>query len=187
MQYEEKFTAAHRMLHWFTALSMTVLFLTGLLRMYWMGKLAVADAIASQGIEVSKEQAKAVYKALREPMWEWHIIFAYVMIAVFVLRILYMLFNGSRFTNPFRSQRQLKIRLQAFAYVYFYAFVLISILTGICLKYNFFFLEWKGSIEAVHKWGVYLFPIFIVLHLIGIIIAESTDKKGVVSKMIGGD
>lgn len=186
MQYEEKFTAAHRVLHWFTALSMTILFLTGFLRMYWMGKLAVADAIASQGIEVSKEQAKAVYKALREPMWEWHIIFAYVMIAVFVLRILYMLFNGPRFASPFRSQRPLKIRLQAFTYVYFYAFILISILTGISLRYSLF-LEWKGSIEAVHKWGVYIFPIFITLHLMGIIIGESTDKKGVVSKMIGGD
>lgn len=186
MQYEEKFTAAHRVLHWFTALSMTILFLTGFLRMYWMGKLAVADAIASQGIEVSKDQAKAVYKALREPMWELHIIFAYAMMVVFVLRILYMLFNGSRFTNPFRSGQPLKMRLQAFTYVSFYAFILISILTGISLRYNLF-LEWKGSIEAVHKWGVYIFPIFIALHLMGIIIGESTDKKGVVSKMIGGD
>lgn len=85
-----------------------------------MGKQAVADAIASQGIEVTKEQSKAVYKVLREPMWEWHFIFAHVMIFAFLARIIYMLIKGIRFPNPFKNNQSLKTRLQGFTYVYFY-------------------------------------------------------------------
>lgn len=50
-----------------------------------------------------------------------------------------------------------------------------------------FFPDWKANIETVHKWGIYWFPIFILLHLTGIIIAELSTKKGITSKMIGGD
>ncbi|MFA5573939.1 MAG: cytochrome b/b6 domain-containing protein [Brumimicrobium sp.] len=41
--------------------------------------------------------------------------------------------------------------------------------------------------ETVHKWGIYWFPIFIVLHLLGALLAEFSTKKGITSKMIGGD
>lgn len=186
MNPHKKFTIVHRLLHWTMALAMPVLFITGFLRMYWMGKGAVAEAIASQDIEVTKEQSKAVYKALREPMWQWHELFAKVMIIAFLVRIIYMIAKGIRFPNPFKSNQSLKMRLQGFTYVYFYAFVAISAFTGICLEYAFL-PQWKQSIEAVHKWGVYWFPIFILLHLAGIVLAEFSNNKGITSKMIGGD
>ena len=57
MKINQKYTGFHRLLHWLMAIAMPILFLTGFLRMYWMGKQAVADAIASQGVEVTTEQA----------------------------------------------------------------------------------------------------------------------------------
>ncbi|MCO5235487.1 MAG: cytochrome b/b6 domain-containing protein [Chitinophagaceae bacterium] len=186
MKTNRKFTALHRVLHWIMAIAMPILFITGFLRMYWMGKQAVADAIASQGIEVTKEQAKAVYKVLREPMWEWHFIFAHVMIFAFLARIIYMLIKGIRFPNPFKNNQSLKTRLQGFTYVYFYFFVFVSAITGIFLEKGFF-PDWKGNIETVHKLGVYWFPIFILLHFAGIVLAEFSSKKGITSKMISGD
>ncbi|HZW78586.1 MAG TPA: cytochrome b/b6 domain-containing protein [Flavobacteriaceae bacterium] len=186
MTIKQKFTALHRVLHWIMAITMPILFITGFLRMYWMGKQAVADAIASQGIEVTKEQAKAVYKVLREPMWEWHFIFAHVMIFAFLARIIYMLVKGIRFPNPFKNNQSLKTRLQGFTYFYFYFFVFISAITGIFLEKGFF-PDWKENIETVHKLGVYWFPIFILLHFSGILIAELSNNKGITSKMISGD
>lgn len=186
MGISKKFTALHRLLHWIMAIAMTVLLITGFLRMYWMGKNAVADAIASQNIEVTKEQAKAVYKVLREPMWEWHEFFAHVMIFTFLARIIYMLVKGIRFPNPFKSNQPFKVRLQGITYIYFYVFVFISVVTGICIEKGFF-PEWKANIETVHKWGIYWFPIFVLLHFTGIKIAELSTKKGITSKMIGGD
>ena len=80
----------------------------------------------------------------------------------------------------------MKERLQGFTYVYFYVFVLISAVTGVCIQYKIF-PDWKEGIESVHKWGIYWFPIFILLHLGGVFLVEISDKKGITSKMIGGD
>ena len=90
-----------------------------------------------------------------------------------------------RFPNPFSKNLVLKERLQGLTYIYFYVFVLISSITGVFIQNNLF-STYKNQIEMVHKWGIYWFPIFILLHLVGIVIAESSNKKGITSKMIGG-
>ncbi len=187
MEQQNKFTFFHRLLHWLMALAMPILFITGFLRMYWMNKHQIVSVIESKvGTAIPKEQMTDIAKTIREPMWQWHEIFAHVMIFSFLARIIYMLVKGIRFPNPFKSGIPLKERFQGFTYVYFYVFVFISASTGICLEKGFF-TEWKDGIETIHKWGIYWFPIFIVLHLVGILIAEHTTKKGIVSKMIGGE
>lgn len=185
MKIQGRFPATHRLLHWIMALAMTILFITGFLRMYWMGKEAVAKALTSQGIEVSKDTAKAVYKVLREPMWDWHVIFAHVMIFAFIARIIYMLMKGIRFPNPLKRSQAFKERLQGLTYVYFYFFVFVQAVTGISIRQGFF-PAWKEGIEAIHKLGVYWFPIFILLHIAGVVLAENSNQKGITSKMIGG-
>ena len=188
METRSKFTILHRILHWVMAFTMPILFITGFLRMYWMNKNNIVAVIESKtaASPLSKEQMTDIAKTIREPMWAWHEIFAYVMIAAFVARILYMLIKGIRFPNPFKSNKPIGERFQGFTYLYFYVFVFISAFTGICIHQGFF-TSWKENIETIHKWGVYWFPIFIVLHLSGIVIAELTNKKGIASKMIGGD
>lgn len=186
MKPQQKFTALHRLLHWIMALAMPVLFITGFLRMYWMNKNTIVAVIESKTSAISKEQMTDIAKTIREPMWQWHEVFAHVMIFAFIARIIYMLAKGIRFPNPFKSSYPLKERLQGFTYVYFYFFVFISAFTGICIEKGFF-TEWKENIETVHKWGIYWFPVFILLHLAGIAIAEFSNKKGITSKMIGGD
>lgn len=181
-----KFTVLHRMLHWLMALAMSVLFITGFLRMYWMNKNHVIGIIESKTSAIPEAQLIDIAKSIREPMWQYHEIFAHVMIFSFLARIIYMLVKGIRFPNPFKGNQPLKERLQGFTYVYFYLFVAISAVTGKCIEEGFF-PQWKESIETVHKWGIYWFPIFILLHLVGILIAELSNKKGITSKMIGGD
>lgn len=186
MKSPQKFTIFHRILHWLMAFAMPVLFITGFLRMYWMNKNEITGIIASKTSAIPKELMTDIAKTIREPMWQWHEIFANVMIVAFLARILYMLTKGIRFPNPFKSNQPFKERLQGFTYVYFYLFVFIAAITGICIEKEFF-TQWKDGIETVHKWGVYAFPIFIVFHLGGIAIAEFSSKKGIASKMIGGD
>lgn len=156
--------------------------------MYWMNKKHLVGIIESktQGVQLTKEQMESVATTIREPMWQWHEIFAHVMVFALIARIIYMLAKGIRFSNPFKGNLNLKDRLQGLTYVYFYAFVFISAFTGIIIEKGFF-PEWKESVETIHKLGLYWFPIFILLHLGGIILTEMTNKKGIVSKMIGGD
>lgn len=187
MKTTQKFTAFHRILHWTIALAMPIMFITGFLRMFWMNKKSMVSVIESKttSTPLSKETMSDIASSIREPMWEWHEIFANVMIVALIARVGYMLLKGIRFPNPF-GKITLKERLQGFVYLYFYMFVFISAVTGVCIEKGFFD-SYHETIEMVHKWGLYWFPIFIVLHLLGIVVAENSEKKGITSKMIGGD
>lgn len=186
MQNSAKYTALHRILHWFMALALPILYITGFLRLHWMNKQHIVSVIEGVTNTLSQEQMTEIAKTIRAPMWEWHEIFAKVMILAFIARIIYMLVKGIRFPNPFKSNITLKERLQGLTYVYFYIIVFISAFTGICIEKDFL-SAYMDNIEAIHKLGIYWFPVFIVLHLVGIAIAEMSDKKGIASKMIGGD
>ncbi|HRP01384.1 MAG TPA: cytochrome b/b6 domain-containing protein [Candidatus Kapabacteria bacterium] len=188
MKANKKFTLLHRILHWTMFIAMPILFITGFLRMYWMNKKHIVSIISENTSPelLTKEQMSTIATSIREPMWQWHELFAHIMIITFVIRIIYMLTKGIRFPNPFKSNTKLKEKLQGFTYIYFYLFVFISAVTGICIEKGFFESSME-IIETVHKLGIYWFPIFIILHIAGILIAELTDKKGIVSNMIGGD
>lgn len=189
MQTENKnqFTAIHRMLHWLVAILMSALFITGFLRMYWMSKTHIISIIQSetQNIVLSKEQMVGIAKAIREPMWQWHEYAAYIVFFLFLVRMIYMVVKGIKFPNPFVKNQSAKERSQGFMYLLFYLFIGISIITGFYLKW----IDgiWKEQMETIHKWAIYWFPIFIVFHFIGILLAELTNKKGIVSRIIGGD
>ncbi|PWH85741.1 cytochrome b/b6 domain-containing protein [Brumimicrobium oceani] len=180
-----KFTPLHRFLHWTIAVAMTVLYGTGFLRMYWLNKHKMVDIIASKTQALPKEEMTEIAKAIRAPMWEWHVSFAYVMVFAFLVRIIYMIAKGIKFPSLFNSKLPMKERLQGSIYLFFYVFVFVSMFTGVSLKQGFF-PEMKDSIETVHKLGIYWFPIFILLHIAGILIAEYTNKKGISSEMISG-
>ena len=188
MQSQLKFTKFHRFLHWIMALAMSILFITGFLRMNWMNKHQIISVIEqnTQINPIEKEQSSKIAKEIREPMWKWHKLFAHIMIFSFIARILYMLKKGIKFPNPFKKLITLKERMQGLTYIYFYVFVAISAFTGVCLEKHFFD-SYHEFIESVHKLGLFWFPLFILLHITGIFIAEITNQKGISSKMIGGD
>lgn len=188
MEGYKKFTLTHRALHWIMALAMPILFITGFLRMFWMNKNGMIEVIESKTTvtPLPKDVMTDIASTIRHPMWEWHEIFANVMIVAFLARVIYMIVKGIRFPNPFNRTLVLKERLQGFTYIYFYLFVFVSAFTGVCIQYHILD-AYHEEVEMIHKWGLYWFPIFIVLHLVGIIIVEYSMKKGITSKMIGGD
>lgn len=186
MKTKNKFTALHRLIHWVMALAMFVLLITGFLRMNWMDKRKIAEIIGSKTDALTKDEMFSIAKAIREPMWDWHVIFAFVMIAAILIRFIYILKGGIRFPNPFNSKNSLKDRIHGFSYIYFYLIVAVAGFTGICLKYELFG-DFHERIEETHKLGLYLFPVFILIHIAGVVIEEHTKKSAVVSKMIGGE
>lgn len=187
MRGQNKYTGLHRILHWIMAFAMPVLFITGFLRLHWMNKNNIVSVIESKTAgALSTEQMLSIAKSIREPMWQWHVIFAKIMIFAFIARIIYMLVKGIRFPNPFKSSIPFKERMQGLIYIYFYVFVFISAFTGICIEKGFL-NQWEDSLETIHKLGIYWFPIFIFLHFAGILISENSNRKGLSSKMIGGD
>lgn len=180
------FSRWHRILHWATFFALSVLFLTGFLRMTWMDKRRMGGVI-NQSTEnlVSLEDALNVAKAIRASMWEWHLRFAFIMVVVFIARLIYMAMHGTKFPGPFKAGLSVKRRIESMTYVLFYFFLGIQIFTG-------FFHLWAEStplrhqLTVIHKWALYWFPIFILIHFLGFILSEICGEKGIVSKMIGG-
>lgn len=184
---KNRFTVIHRVLHWSIAILMFVLFITGFLRMYWMNKNHIVSIIENktQNTLLSEEQMASIATSIREPMWQWHEYAAYIMFFVFSARVAYMFIKRIESPDPFVKNRSIKERAQKAIYLMLYFLIAVSIITGFYLKWVDG--DWKEPMETVHKWAIYWFPIYILLHFAGILIGELTDKKGITSKMIGGD
>ncbi|MBW8360897.1 MAG: cytochrome b/b6 domain-containing protein [Kaistella sp.] len=186
-----KFTQLHRILHWIIAAAMFVLFMTGFLRMFWMSKKTISTAVNSelnaQQLQLPQESVLMIAKNIINPMFEWHINFAYVLVGAYVLRLLYMFWKGIRFPNPFSPNTDFKDKLQGMIYLLFYIFLAIQVLTGMSLQYELANEETLETAEKIHKFAVYWLPVFVMLHFSGIVYGELSNKKGIVSGMIGGD
>lgn len=66
---KKEFTVTHRILHWSLGLLMTVLFITGFLRMQWMGRKPIVAVIEQDAPGVmTKEQTMAIVNDILNPM-----------------------------------------------------------------------------------------------------------------------
>src|SRR5690625_7135695 len=100
-----RFTILHRILHWTMGLAMSILFITGFLRMYWMNKHRIISVIKSRlsDASLSDEQMTSIATDIRAPMWQWHEDFAQVMIIAFIIRMIDILLRGTRFQFPINA------------------------------------------------------------------------------------
>ncbi|MDO5615276.1 MAG: cytochrome b/b6 domain-containing protein [Cruoricaptor ignavus] len=183
----KKYPVMRRFLHWLVALLLTVLFITGFIRKYWMNKGVLATTI-SEGSHnaVSQSQATDIARTIISPMWEWHIYAAYAMFVAVALRFIYLAFTRKvNFPNPFAKNLSLKCRLQGVVYLFFYLLLLLSTISGIALKWGA--KDMQPIMKTIHLWAIYWVPIFIFLHFVGIYLEERGKDKGIASKMIAGD
>lgn len=152
-----------------------------------MNKNVVINAVERniQTVELTRTQKMGVAKEIRNQMWPWHPRAAALMVLCIAIRLIYMARQGIRFPSPLDSKRSARERMQGSLYVLFYLFVIVQILTGMYLEHIGGSL--KGPLEAIHKLAIVWFPLFVLLHVGGIVLAELSDKKGITSKMIGGD
>ena len=167
---------------------MMVVLLTILLRLGWMEKNHMA-AIIHQGlakidIVISNEQAIKIAKGIRNVMFQWHIYFGYAVGVILAARFIYMAKRGLHYSSPFSSQATTKQRFQAWVYWLFYAGVTLSVASGLIIKFGP--ESMKHQVETIHALSLWYFIPFLGLHLAGIVLAENSQEKGIVSKMIGG-
>ena len=185
------YTVLHRLLHWIFALGMLVLFTTGFLRIVWMSKAVISEAMNKnaqiQSLNLDKQSLRTIVHSIQDPMFQWHVYAAYVITFAFITRIIYMIVKGIRFPNPFLKTTSAKEKFQGFIYVVFYVLIAVQIITGSILKFEIGSESFADLAETTHKLAVYWMPIFVLLHFGGIAISENTNRKGITSKMIGGE
>lgn len=185
---ERKFSLINRFLHWAIAFALLFLLLTIFLRQNWMNKHHVADILTAKlaELDVALEDGQAVKiaKAIRKPMWDWHIYVGYVLIGLYFIKLLFMTIKGSVFLSPFAKASSAKDKFQSWMYILFYVLLGFSLVTGalIVLWSDMF----KHALEDIHKLCDYWLLAFIVLHFGGILLGELGSQKGIVSRMING-
>lgn len=187
-----KYTLAFRVWHWLNATVVLGLIATVLLRWTFLSKHTNADILieklSSFDISITPDQAILLAKALRAPMWEWHIYFAYAFLGLVIFRV-YLYFKDSSSKVAF-SDLDMHHKAVRSSYYILYTTFFIMLFSG------FFIYLYKDlgvskdfahDIKEIHEIVYYYIAIFIPLHIAGVFMADATDEKGLVSSMIHGE
>lgn len=183
------YSRVYRILHWLIAFSFIFLLITIFLRKTWMEKNHVAEIIqaflADKGYPVLPEDdAILLAKKIRKPMWDWHIYIGYILTGLYCIRLAVPFFGEMKFSSPFKAGLDMKTKFQFWVYLVFYACTAVSLITGLIIEFGP--KEYKKPMEEIHELSLYYLLGFMILHFGGILIAELTSDKGLVSRIING-
>lgn len=154
-----------------------------------MNKENVADIIqnylSTTDQSLSREQLIVLAKQIRQPMWDWHVYLGYVLVGLFSIRIGLPFFGQMKFANPLNKSLSLNTKFQYWVYIVFYGCVAVSLTTGLIIEFGPKSI--KKATESIHVLSVYYLVAFIVIHFGGVLLAEFTSQKGIISRVISGD
>ena len=149
----------------------------------------LTQKLAEIDLSVTEAQAKVLAKAIRAPMWEWHIILGYALAALIVWRIILFFTKSGQLNYKSFKAKSLHKKMVVLGYVGLYVILLFMAMSGLTIH----FYEEIGllkdtahDIKEVHELVFNAILIFVPLHIIGVVIAEMRDEKGIISNMIHG-
>jgi cytochrome b561 len=186
----KNYSLSFRIWHWLNVVAITGLLGTFFLRktfLSWRDNSAIImDKLSSFGVEVSAEQAKTIAKAIRAPMWEWHIIFG-IMLGVLLLFRLFILYREKGF--GYDHNESIHMHIVHNSYKLFYLILIFMTISGLVMNwYEALGLtkELTHSIKEIHELVAWVVVVFVPFHIAGVVVADSSDQKGLVSKIISG-
>lgn len=146
--------------------------------------LIIQNYLVDTNQSLSPDQLITLAKQIRKPMWDWHVYIGYVLVGLYCIRMALPFFGYMKFSNPFNKALPLKIKFQYWVYLIFYACVAVSLATGLTIEFGPKHL--KKSMEEIHVLSIYYLLGFIVIHIGGVLLAEFTDRKGIISGIVSG-
>lgn len=182
-----------RLWHWIHATVVLGLLGTVFLRKTFLSWRANSELLTQKlseiNLEVTADQAKVLAKAIRAPMWEWHIILGYALTALLLWRIiLFFTHSGKQNYQNLKAENFHK-KMVKIGYIGIYAILAFMSISGLLMH----FYEELGllkdtahDIKEVHELVFNAILIFVPLHIIGVVIAENRDEKGIISDMVHG-
>lgn len=196
-----------RLWHWLNVLVIIGSLLTVLLNSTLLdvrdNTAYVQQELQDAGVSVTNEQARGVAHGLEDKVWGIHIYFGYALAGLFFIRILMGFFqpkNDQFFSklklawSNYRSRsRVVESALHDFIvkglYLAFYVLFTLMALTGLSLSFEDelgLSRSFAHTIKEVHGFIMYPILAFIVIHIVGVILAERSLNKGIISDMING-
>lgn len=178
-----------RLWHWLTVLSVMGLVATWLLRKTFLSYKANAvllqQKLQEYGMALDDEKAKAIGRALREGMWQWHYVFGFALATLLVLRFVV------REPLPLRALKKAApwgYRAPKALQVLFYLVGCGMAMSGLAMYFKEALGLGKGlagALKEAHELAAWYIAAYAVAHLVGVVVAELTHEPGLVSDMIG--
>ncbi|WP_299392237.1 cytochrome b/b6 domain-containing protein [uncultured Gelidibacter sp.] len=182
------YSKTYRLIHWAIAIAFLLLLITIFLRLTWMNKFNMAaiiqESLINTGQVLSEDQLITLAKKIRQPMWDWHIYMGYVLVGLFGIRFILPAFGKMKIQNPLAKNLSTKEKFQKWTYIIFYICVIVSLVTGLIIELGP--KELKKPMEDIHIFGIYYLVAFIGIHFSGVLIAEFTEQKGIISRIVSG-
>ena len=179
-----RYSLGLRVWHWLNALLIFGVLITVFLRNTFLEKRANAKIIMEKlsefGVSISDDQAIVIAKAIRGVMWEWHI---YLGIALGVLLLFRVFLNSTQ--KEFLPKKKLVKTLH-----FLFIFVLfIVVVTGVGIYYDSFLGLSENVVDIMKNIHENIFKyllFFIPIHIVGVVIAENNEDRGIISDMVNG-
>jgi cytochrome b561 len=182
-----------RIWHWLHAIVILGLLGTVFLRKTFLSWRTNSELIMSKlaevNIDVSAEQAKMLAKAIRAPMWEWHILLGYGLAFLVLWRMALFFTQSGKQNYQNLKEESLHKKAVKFGYIGIYAVIAFMALSGLSIHFYQelgLLKDTAHSIKEIHELMYNALLIFVPLHVIGVFVAENRDEKGIVSAMING-
>jgi cytochrome b561 len=204
----QKHSSQIRIWHWITVLfisgsMITVLFASTLLNPRDNIGL-VQEQLLNKGITVSQEQAFAVSHEYEDKVWNVHKWIGFGVAFLLFSRIVIEFMQPGEEKLRYRLKNALGLYKQndenksvyrhflgvKLTYSLFYILLFCMALTGLGMAFGKdlgFSREIHGTIKEIHSIGQYLMYAFVLVHIGGVIVADNTESKGIVSGMINGN
>jgi len=189
----KKWTLDFRIWHWLHAFVVLGLLGTVFLRKTFLSWRTNSEILSSKligmDINVTSEQAKLLAKAVRAPMWEWHILLGYALAILLIVRLLLLFTKSGKQNFIDIASLNLHKKMVKLGYIGIYtilAFMSISGLILVFYKDLGLLKETAHSIKEVHEFVFNFVWAFVLLHIAGLVIAEQREDEGIVSEMING-
>lgn len=201
-------SASLRIWHWLTFLFITGSIVTVLLVSTLFSQRdnikLVQDQLQGKGVTVTEDQAFSVTREYEDKLWGVHKLIGYGLAFLFLGRIVieFTQPKEERIQNRLKKAKELRANNNAnkadythylrvkMSYSVFFLLLFCMILTGLGMAFGRdlgFSREIFGGLKNIHAFIQYLMYAFIVIHLVGVIVAENGKIKGLVSGMINGN
>ena len=193
MKNEQKWRWDFRVWHWLNAMVVLGILGTVFLRETFLSAKANSEILlaklSTMDVTLTAQQAKLLGKAIRHPMWEWHILLGYALSALLVWRIaLFFTQSGKHNYQNFKSA-SLHKKAVKIGYIVVYLLLALMALSGLSMVFSETLGLVEATVEQLEEFHDVIYHgvlIFVPLHILGVIVAENRDEKGILSDMIHG-
>lgn len=183
------YSLIYRIMHWAIAITMLLILFTIFLRLTWMNRDNMANIIknylSTTDKTLSEKEIMTLARQIRKPMWDWHIYLGYVLTGLYIIRISLPFFGQMKYSNPLRKELSGKLKFQFWVYIVFYLCLATSLFTGLMIEFGPESLE--KPMEEIHVLSIYYLVTFLILHIGGVLLAEFTSDKGILSRIVSGE